>query len=70
MILGCMDLNVAYALPLKFVEGLLGDLNKTEEEDRHYWHIVLQLEGGKVLLNLTKVGKKIDLAPFAFELQK
>ena len=68
LILGCMDLNVAYALPIQFVEGLLGDLNKTEKEDRHYWHLALQLEDGKLLLNLTKVGRKIDLAPYAFEL--
>lgn len=67
LILGCMGLDVAYALPLKFVEGLLDELNKTEKEDHYYWHMIVQLDGDKRVLNLSKVGKKIDLAPYAFE---
>ena len=66
LILGCMGITVAFALPLGFVESLLKDLNKTEKSDRHYWHMMVQPEGSKRVLNLSKVGKKIDLAPYAF----
>jgi hypothetical protein len=66
LILGCMDLDVAYALPLNFVLAMLGDLNKTEREEFHYWHISLQLDGGRLLINLSKVGKTIDLASYSF----
>ncbi|HEY6981808.1 hypothetical protein [Reyranella sp.] len=66
VILGCVDQDVAYALPLAFVETHLDGLNKTELEDRHYWHIKLQNSGDQVALNLPKAGQNIDLTPYAF----
>ena len=60
---------MAYALPLNFVEANLKGLNKTELEDRHYWHIKLQHSGDKVSLHLPKANN-IDIAPFAFAVSK
>ena len=38
-VLGCMDRNEAYALPLAFVEQNLEPLNTTEKGDKKYWHV-------------------------------
>ena len=68
LILGCMGVSEAYALPISFVESLLKDLNKTESVERPYWHLMVQPDGMKRVINLSKVGQKIDLAPYAFAL--
>lgn len=65
-ILGCMDRDEAYALPVELVVEHLDALNMTTRGDRSYWHIVLSLDGQDLMWNLTKIGKKIDLSPYAF----
>jgi len=67
-VLGCMDLKVAYALSFAFVKEHLQEFNKTDKDNRHYWHVALKVANGKVLLNLSKVSKQIDLSPYKFEL--
>ena len=65
-ILGCMDRDEAYALPVKLVVEHLDALSMTTRGDGSYWHIVLNLDGQDLMWNLTKIGKKIDLSPYAF----
>ncbi|RYG99936.1 MAG: hypothetical protein EON58_02055 [Alphaproteobacteria bacterium] len=66
LVLGCMDRDEGYALPVKMLQGLVEKLNRTEKSDRFYWHIALLIEDGKVFLNMSKTGEKLDLTPFAF----
>lgn len=66
LLLGCMDRHEGYALPAEFVRSKLDSLNKTEKADRYYWHLALQLEGGQLLLNMTKTGERISIEPFRF----
>lgn len=66
LILGCMDRDKAYALPVGVVSAHLDKLNKTEKPDRFYWHVALLLEGGALYLNMSKTGDKLSLEPFSF----
>jgi hypothetical protein len=64
-ILGCMDRNEAYVLPRTFIEENLEALNVTEKGDKKYWHVALTMDKGSLALNLSRIGKKISLAPYA-----
>ncbi|MGD0076348.1 MAG: hypothetical protein ABSD31_18735, partial [Candidatus Binataceae bacterium] len=65
-VLGCMDRNEAYALPIAFIEQNLEAMNTTEKGDKKYWHVALTIDKGSLALNLSSIGKKIDLAPYLF----
>ena len=69
-VLGCMDRDEAYALPLTLIEQHLDDLNTTETKSGQgrYWHIALANDNGRLALNISSIGKKIDLEPYAFKL--
>jgi hypothetical protein len=69
-LLACMDRDEVYALPLEVVHANLENLNTTVRPDgRSYCHIALSLaEDGNLVWNLSKVGKKIPLDPFAVPL--
>ena len=41
LVLGCMDLPIAFAVPHENLRGILSDLNTTETERGKYWHIHL-----------------------------
>jgi hypothetical protein len=41
LILGCMDLSTAFAIPYKVIREILSGLNTTETERGEYWHIHL-----------------------------
>lgn len=66
-ILGCMDRDEAYALPLAFVEKHLAQLNQTIKDDKHYWHVAITTDNGHLALNVSSVGKKFDITPYAFK---
>ncbi len=66
LVLGCMDRNEGYALPLDLIKSKLESLNKTEKDGRYYWHMALQIDGGALFLNMTKTGERLNLEPFAF----
>lgn len=64
-VLGCVDRNVAYAIPLKFFRDLLPDLYKTQKKDGgYYWHVLLA-DGklGKLVLK-TVPGARHELDSF------
>lgn len=70
LLLGCLDSEVAYALPFELVEGTLPFLNTTENEDRMYWHIHLQpMEQGGYQLQMPKKGEKLGLSEYQLKLQ-
>jgi hypothetical protein len=45
LLLGCMDLPFAFALPLAMLTPLLDAFNTTEKDGRTYWHVKLGQPG-------------------------
>jgi hypothetical protein len=68
LIIGGMDADFAYALPIVVVLSLLPKLNQTikEKEGKSYWHLHIGEANGEHFLNLSKVGEKIPLSPYKF----
>ncbi|HQR52887.1 MAG TPA: hypothetical protein PLZ79_06425 [Burkholderiales bacterium] len=68
VILGGMDADEAYAIPVDQVKPLLPKLNQTVKEDsgRNYWHLAITQIGGDLYINLSKVGEKFKLTPYRF----
>jgi hypothetical protein len=64
LVLGCGSGQQVLALPYVEIKALLGDLWITELEDRMYWHIRLQLEGAKLLLNRKKGLGSLNLSNY------
>ena len=65
-ILACMDQNEAYAVPHSWITANKKNLNVTEKGEKSYWHIALTLDRGLLAINLSRIGKKVPLQPFAF----
>jgi hypothetical protein len=55
-VLGCMDKDVAYALPVEWVRPWLADLQVSQTKDgSHYWHIKLvEMPGGHLGLSIPR----------------
>jgi len=70
LILCCMDLGAAFAVPHSWIAENKQNLNATEKPDGTcYWHIALTtLNDGSLAINLSKIGKKYDLTPHRFNL--
>jgi hypothetical protein len=66
-VLGCMDRSEAYALPIAFIKQNLEAMNTTEKGGKKYWHVALTMDKGSLALNLSSIGKKIDLALYSFK---
>ena len=69
-VLGCVDRDIAFALPHAVIKGALESLNTTAREDgKTYWHVILQLEkSGDLALVLPKKSSRVSLAEFKFDL--
>lgn len=61
-----MDRSEGYALPVSVIRSQLEKLNRTEKENKHYWHVALLLEGAELFVNMSKTGEKFALKTFAF----
>jgi hypothetical protein len=70
LVLGCMDRDEGYTIPVSVIDGLLPKLNETiREAGKRYWHVLVSPNGnGGLALYLPKAGEKRDLRPFAFPL--
>lgn len=67
LVLTCMDLDTAYALPAWLLRKHLDELNCTiKGQGYQYWHITLRYGGDKLLLNMSKTGSKLDISEYAF----
>jgi hypothetical protein len=66
-VLGCMDRDEAFAVPLSVFSTFLPKLNQTVREDgARYWHVVITTnEDGKPALYSSRTGEKLDLRTFA-----
>jgi hypothetical protein len=67
LVLGCMDLDHAFAIPSNVFRPLMESLNITTNEDgSHYWHVQLtESPTGKVSLIVPKQKKNLELAEYA-----
>ena len=64
-VLGCMDLNIAFAIPSSIMEAKLPDLNATDNERGHWWHIVIrQLDNKQYVITSSRTGNHLDLTPY------
>jgi hypothetical protein len=70
-IISCMDRDEAFAVPYSWIQNNKKNLNISEKGDRSYWHVpITTLDGGKLAINLSKVGSKAELEPYRFEFKK
>src|SRR3569623_202275 len=65
-VLGCMDLDEAFAIPRAEMTELLPHLHTTTKDGNSYWHIhIVQRSGGLEML-IPKRGDTMPLSKFAF----
>ena len=69
-ILGCMDLSIAFAIPVDVIRQHLDELNTTTKEDGNsYWHIkILEPQSKAYTLQMPKSGNHLSLSQYAFDL--
>ena len=69
-VLGCMDLGIAFAVPLQVLREHLDELNTTTKPDgTSYWHVkIIERKPNSYLLHVPKSGKHLNLDKFAFDL--
>jgi hypothetical protein len=70
LVLGCMDRNEAFVIPVAVIGGFLPKLNQTVREGGgSYWHIIITTnDDGSLALYSSRTGDKLDLRPFAVSL--
>jgi len=71
LVLGCMDLDFAFAIPLKVIATNLAALNTTTTSKKTYWHIHI-VEGGDggYAMPLPHLGTQLALDQFKISLKE
>jgi hypothetical protein len=71
LILGCMDLSSAFAIPLEAIRERLKELNLTPLSDgKSYWHLkIIEQESGYAL-HMPKTGNHMSLSSYVFDLDR
>jgi hypothetical protein len=69
-VLGCMDLEVAFAIPHEALRPVLASLNTTTRDAGSYWHIHLRERSGGLELVIPNSVERFPLKPFAVDLAK
>ncbi len=69
-ILGCMDLELAFAIPVEILREHLEELNVTSRDDEtSYWHIkILEQKPEIYFLQMPKSGKHLPISKYIFHL--
>ena len=71
IVLGCMDLPIAFAIPVETFRKNLDDLNVTVRpgSERHYWHIkILNPTSDEYVLQLPRSGGSLPLNEYSLQL--
>ncbi|MEI9418759.1 pentapeptide repeat-containing protein [Mesorhizobium sp. Cs1321R2N1] len=65
-VLGCMDLSIAFSIPLQDIDRIVFDLNVSKTERRQYWHVHIgePTENEYVLIVPRK--NSVSLKPYEF----
>lgn len=69
-VLGCMDLDIAFMIPVDEMQKLLDALNTTkkEETDSMYWHIIIaERSSGSYEMSLPKKSDYLSLTQYAID---
>lgn len=69
-VLGCMDLDLAFAIPASVMETQLTDLGMTVRPNGKWWHIVLKENPDGSYALKTRTGRHMDLNPYQFKLPR
>ncbi len=70
LVLGCMDLQAAFAVPFDVIHSLREGLNTTElESGTMYWHVHLTKIADGISILLPKKGPPLSLEPFRVPLE-
>jgi hypothetical protein len=70
LVLGCMDLAVAFAVPWQILHPVLDGLTTTQKEDSVYWHINLtEPEPGELSILLPKRNTVLRLKEYTLPLK-
>jgi hypothetical protein len=69
LVLGCESKSRVLVIPFADLKKWLDDLWTTELDDRMYWHIRLQQQGTKLLLNRRKGIGVLDITPYLLSAQ-
>jgi hypothetical protein len=68
LVLGCMDIPVAFAIPWGKLHPILDSLNTTTKDERTYWHVQLREVASKYSLLLPKKLSFLPLDEFVVTL--
>lgn len=70
VVFGCMDLSIAFAIPVQHVRSRLAELNTTTRPDgTAYWHVkIIQQRGECYALQMPKSGSHVPLDEFVVQL--
>jgi len=69
LVLGCMDLSFAFALPVAVMTSILDDLNTTEKDGESYYHLKIgELKPGHYSLSLPKRSTSLSLDQYRLAL--
>lgn len=64
-VLGCVDIDIAFAIPHQIIKTKLPELNTTTKNGKTYWHIQIpKTPENQYYLNCQKTGEHVDLSPF------
>lgn len=67
IVLGCVDLDIAFVLPLEVIRRQLDEFNTSNKKDGtgHYWHLkILEPKPGHFVLQLPKSAGQLLLDPY------
>jgi hypothetical protein len=71
IVFGCMDLDVAFAVPWQTLHPILDGLNTTQKEDSLYWHIHLtEPEPGALAILIPKRDTVLRLQEYTLPLSR
>lgn len=70
-ILGCTDLNIAFAIPFPVMKNRLSEMNtSTRPNGNQYWHIkIMEPKPGEYFMHMPKSGNHLALADFILQMQ-
>lgn len=70
-VLGCMDLDVAFAIPFKVISANLDALNTTTTSEKTYWHIhLVEDENSSYAMLHPHRGTQLPMEPFKFSIKQ
>lgn len=68
-VLGCMDADSAFALPLAVIRSRLEELNITPNNGKPYWHIkIIETKQNQYALQMPKTHEHLDLKKYSFKI--